>query len=287
MPWIIRCTSDAGDGRPPTTDPIDDHPVLVSALWDLGTTGVAGHGADLLAGFDDLDTAHEAVRLAAGHGMTGAVEPVNEDWARHEPTTVSITTPTGTSTFEVVAGAAFGHGAHPTTRLCLDLLAGTVDSIGSTRAAADDRDGLRLLDLGTGSGVLALAARLLGVDHVTACDIDRTAIDAARFNLEDNGVKAALIHGDIDVVAGGLDPGAPDFDVIVANVLPVVHERSAETVVSMLGPGGALVLSGFLDHQTDRVVDAYRRWRPNLEVELRTGTDDWSAVILSERSSTA
>jgi len=145
-------------------------------------------------------------------------------------------------------GLAFGTGSHPTTRLCLDWLA---------RAALEKR---RLLDFGCGSGILALAARLLGCEVVYAIDHDPQALLATQENAAYNRLAdARLIVGAQDVVAD-----VAPFDVVVANILANPLIGLAGEIAGMLVPGGKLVLSGILHAQIAQVQAAY----PNMDFEL-------------------
>ena len=159
-------------------------------------------------------------------------------------------TPRGAETvIEIDPGMAFGTGQHPTTALCLRALE---DAVRPSPSAAL-RAGMRVLDLGTGSGILAIAAAKLGAGHVLALDVDPLAVKAARQNAAANGVAAL-----IDVRDGSLSESAPPpgpfggaqdrpFDLIVANISGLTIERLAPAFVRSLLPGGVLVASGFLE----------------------------------------
>lgn len=149
-------------------------------------------------------------------------------------------------------GLAFGTGSHPTTRLCLDWL------------ACAELAKRRLLDFGCGSGILALAARLLGCAVVYAVDHDPQALLATQENAAYNRLAdAQLIIGTQDVAAKVVADVAP-FDVVVANILANPLIELAEEIADMLAPGGKLVLSGILHSQMAEVQAAY----PNMDFEL-------------------
>ena len=141
-------------------------------------------------------------------------------------------------------GLAFGSGSHPTTRLCLGWL------------AEADIDGVRVLDFGSGSGILALAACLLGAAAVTAVDHDPQALVATRDNAAYNGISEdQLSVMTPEALAGmGVD-GA--FDVVIANILANPLVELADVLCGYLAPGGRLVLSGLLGAQEDRIRKAY------------------------------
>lgn len=138
----------------------------------------------------------------------------------------------GDTVIEIDPGMAFGTGQHPTTTMCLRALEERL------------RTGDEVLDVGTGSGILAVAAAKLGASRVLALDIDPQAVKAARENAAANGV------GDVvDVCEGTLPESAAGgrFDVIVANISGLTIERLAAAFDSALKDGGALIVSGFLD----------------------------------------
>ncbi len=138
----------------------------------------------------------------------------------------------GEVTIDIEPGMAFGTGEHPTTALCLRALERAV------------RGGESVLDLGTGSGILAIAAAKLGAAHVLALDVDPQAVRAARENARRNGVEAV-----VDARVGTLTPEVAEggrFHLVCANIDGLTLERLAPLLAQSLAPGGRLVLSGFL-----------------------------------------
>ena len=139
-------------------------------------------------------------------------------------------------------GIAFGTGQHPTTRACLDA----IDAL-----AAEDA-GRTFLDVGCGSGILAIAAALEGFREVRGFDNDPDAVRNANENAAANGLGAFFFEGDLSA------PGvAAPADVVAANVLAPVLVRFAREVGALVNPGGRLILSGILDEQYAEVRDAY------------------------------
>jgi ribosomal protein L11 methyltransferase len=140
--------------------------------------------------------------------------------------------------------SAFGTGLHPTTWLCLEAVAGEV----GTRPVS------ALLDVGTGSGILALAALRLGVPAVAGLDTDDAALRAAADNaaLNDLADRFRLVYGGPESIAG-------TWPVVVANVLPAPLIEMASTLVRRIGHHGRLVLSGVGVTMEADVHDAYRR----------------------------
>jgi ribosomal protein L11 methyltransferase len=159
---------------------------------------------------------------------------------------------------------AFGTGLHPTTALCLEALE---ESIGAAPPA-------RVLDVGTGSGVLALAALLWGVPHAVGLDIDADALRVAAENARVNG-RVRQLH----LVLGGPDAVRGGWPLVVANILPAPLIEMAPALVRGLGHGGRLVLSGIPESVASEVEQAYRRLGlRTVRSESRAG---WSVLVLA------
>ena len=168
----------------------------------------------------------------------------------------NIDPPTGDADAIIVRldpGLAFGTGTHPTTALCLEWLDGL------------DLAGRSVLDVGCGSGVLAIAALKLGARAAHGVDLDPQALLASRANAEANGVGDRLsLAEDVDGVPG-------PYDFVVANILAGALEELAPRVCAALAPGGALALSGILESQTAEVVARYEPWCDELQADTRDG----------------
>lgn len=136
-------------------------------------------------------------------------------------------------------GLAFGTGTHPTTALCLEWL--------DAQALA----GKSVLDYGCGSGILAIAAALLGATAVTAVDLDPQALTATAENAERNGVAGRLRIGPPEAA------GAGRFDALVANILAGPLVALAPTLMARAAPGAPFALSGILAEQAAEVAAAY------------------------------
>lgn len=165
------------------------------------------------------------------------------------------------------AGIAFGSGEHGSTRGCLRAL----EMVAYRRPR-------RILDLGTGSGVLAMAAAKLLRRRVLATDIDPWSVRTARANAALNGLARLLACRRAD---GWLSPAvrAPGpYDLIFANILARPLCRMARTMSDHLAPGGTLILAGLLATQANWVLGAYRRQGLRLERRLREG--QWATLIL-------
>ena len=178
----------------------------------------------------------------------------------------------GDVVIELEPGMAFGTGMHPTTRLCVAALEARV------------QPGTSLLDVGTGSGVLAVLAAKLGADPVIATDIDPLAVDATRDNAERNGLAPEAIDVSLGSVPSGRD-GA--FDLIVANILARVLIKLFDgafdnvPLAQPLAPGGTMILSGILDEQAQSVVEAAARHGLSHVETLRE--EDWVALVMQKR----
>ncbi len=153
---------------------------------------------------------------------------------------------------ELDPGMAFGTGSHPTTRLCLEWLCDAVTP------------GCSVLDYGCGSGILGIAAGLLGAGDILGIDIDDKAIEAARDNAARNGVTMRLQHSGVAV--------AETFDIVVANILTNPLCVLAPAIAARVAPGGRVALSGVLEAQAGQVIDA---WAPFLALQVGAAVDGW------------
>ena len=140
---------------------------------------------------------------------------------------------------ELDPGMAFGTGYHPTTYTCLEALERLL------------RPGMRMLDLGTGSGILTIAAVKLGAAHVVALDTDPLAVRAARQNFRSTGVRPLVSLGQGTVPHPLAQAGR--FDLAVANISTRVVGERAPFILQTLTPGGILVASGIIDEQRQEV----------------------------------
>lgn len=140
-------------------------------------------------------------------------------------------------------GLAFGTGTHPTTALCLAWLDGI------------DVTDKQVTDYGCGSGILGLAALLLGARHVVGVDTDPQALEASRDNARRNGVA----DDRLDLYLPGQDPDTQS-DILLANILAQPLMDLASRLASLVRPGGHLVLSGILANQARDVMCAYEPW---------------------------
>lgn len=186
---------------------------------------------------------------------------------------VDAPAPHGTVPVHIEAAQAFGTGHHETTAGCLEA----IDIVLKRQKP------LTFLDVGTGSGVLAIAIAKRTRLRVVATDIDPIATRTATENARINGVGPDVIA----LTAAGLDhPGVAQnrpFGLIVANILAGPLARLAPEIAEAAAPGAAIILSGILNRQAARVVSAYARQGAILQRKLVRG--DWTTLILEKRGS--
>jgi ribosomal protein L11 methyltransferase len=239
----------------------EDRELLIADLWDHRSAGIVElSNARVRAFFEDAEDHGELLQLFPGSTMR--IEE-NRDWVQSardllQPMEVGARfflvpewrddpAPAGRFRIAVNPGMAFGTGAHETTRLCLEALEEFVNP------------GARVLDVGTGSGILARAAALLGAVKVYACDTDPVAVEIAGCGF-----------------VGSADAVAPaSADVVVANINPETIVRIAPDLVRVLRPGGVLLASGLELGEVERVRAALP---PAREVRDRGG---WALVVTS------
>jgi ribosomal protein L11 methyltransferase len=154
-------------------------------------------------------------------------------------------------------GLAFGSGTHPTTSLCLQWLDGLALA------------GKTVLDVGCGSGILALAALKLGAAGAVGIDNDPQALSASADNAERNGEggKLALYRPE--------DAPASTYPVVVANILASALDALADTLSARVAPGGVIALSGILQGQEDALLERYGAWFDDLRVAT---LEDWVRI---------
>jgi ribosomal protein L11 methyltransferase len=187
-----------------------------------------------------------------------------------KPSWEEVTESDETIIIEIDPGMAFGTGTHATTRLCLETLEKAFDAIPPFIEPLPAEPAV--LDVGTGSGVLAIAARKLGAGRIVATDIDPDAVQVAKLNLAMNG-----IHNEIDVSTTSLAVIGEKFSIVLANILAEDLIRMAEDLSERLLPQGLLILSGILIEREDSVREAYTGYDLSL-VEI-THQQEWSCLV--------
>lgn len=278
--------------------------LVAAALDDLRPTAIQESGNEWRVFFGttgDRDLAAQALPVAAPG--TISVEPIDvpdEDWARRsqqELTPVHVGRVTIAPPWqagatlaqegrEAVSGAApdaeakgraahpitiviqpsmgFGTGHHASTRLCTALLQQL------------DLGGKTVLDIGTGSGVLALVARALGARFVLAVDDDSDAVEAAQENLDLNGATSGIELRVADFRT--LPPHR--FDVVTANLTGSLLARGAAIIAQAVAAGGSLIVSGVLREEEPEVMAAFA---PAFAPVQRLSEDEWIGVLLERQ----
>jgi ribosomal protein L11 methyltransferase len=178
---------------------------------------------------------------------------------------------------EIEAALAFGSGHHGTTRGCLLALDRISKSLRKPRARARRMRGARILDIGTGSGVLAIAAARTLRRRVIATDIDPEAVAVARTNVRLNRAAALVWIEKANSVSTARVSSARGCQIIFANILLQPLLRLASPLQHLIAPGGRIVLSGLLRTQANAVIAAYRP----LALEDRIELDGWVTLVLA------
>lgn len=167
---------------------------------------------------------------------------------------------------ELDPGMAFGTGTHPTTVMCIQALERTV------------KNGDSVIDVGTGSGVLSIAAAMLGAKEVQAFDLDEVAVRSARLNIKLNKVSDVVAVSQNNLLDGVEENSA---DVVVANILAEVILRFTVDVVRVVKPGGYFIASGIIQPKKDLVRDDLKN--AGFEIEETMVMEDWVAIIAKKK----
>ena len=166
-------------------------------------------------------------------------------------------------------GAAFGDGRHPTTRLALQGIEAAVDAMPSDR----DLSANSVLDIGTGSGVLVIAAIRLGFGEGVGVDIDPCAVSEANANVALNQLRDR-----IDISHRSIETFEHPFDLICANLRWPTLKSLRNPIKDRLKTDGVLVLSGINTAEVETLIDWYQKG--GLQYKWHTSQDDWAAVVL-------
>jgi ribosomal protein L11 methyltransferase len=274
---------------PPGTSPAQrDRLVALLADFDL----LAIQEDDLTAPrvwtahFGSVDSRAAALEALATAGITPAqVDPVeieDDDWARRTqadlpairvgrivvapPWDLPAAAAAGEIVIEIEPSRGFGTGHHQSTRLCLVVLQGR------------DLTRQTVIDVGTGSGVLAIAAARLGAAFVSAFDNDPDAVENARENVERNQVQSIVETHRRDLTEPGLPPPA---DVVTANLTGTLLARHATAIGRLVRPYGSLIAAGFTVDEKPLVLEAFAN---DFELTESAEEDDWWAVGMRRTS---
>jgi ribosomal protein L11 methyltransferase len=240
----------------------EHHDLLIAELWEQGCAGISEFSDGCVRAFFE-DTAERDILLSRYPGATSRFEE-QRDWVETardllQPMSVGArfflvpewrddAAPPGRFRITVNPGMAFGTGVHETTRLCLEALEDYLEP------------GMTVLDVGTGSGILAEAAALLGAGKVFACDVDPVALQIAHARCPRS------FAGSAGAVRSGI------ADVAIANISPEAVIQLAPDLMRSLRPDGILLASGFEAHEVELVKAAL----PQVIEVRRKGT--WALV---------
>jgi ribosomal protein L11 methyltransferase len=167
---------------------------------------------------------------------------------------------------ELDPGMAFGTGTHPTTVLCIQALERIV------------KNGDEIIDVGTGSGVLSIAAALLGAKHIRAFDLDEVAVTTARINIKLNKVNKTVDVSQNNLLDGVIENSA---DVVVANILAEVILRFTDDTARVVKPGGYFIASGIIQQKKEQVMEALEN--ADFEIVETILMEDWVAIISKKK----
>lgn len=261
---------------------------IEAGLWDDGDVPLATRV--IVRGYfaDDAQAATTQADITRVLGYMNMMYPMpqpvfsyvnDEDWAEAwkvhyhpvrlgkriliRPRWIEVVPAEGDIVISLDPGMAFGTGTHPTTQLCLEALEDLV------------QPAIDVLDLGCGSGILAIGAALLGARNILAVDIDSVAVDVTVENARDNGV------GDyITAAQGGLEAALATgrtFDLVVVNILAkVIVPMCAQGLGETVRVGGKAIFSGLIDTQIEEVETALRQ--TGLTPVARRQTGDWVLI---------
>ena len=229
--------------EPTDTDFLDN---LQANLEEMKKNGVQ-FGEILIGDIDAADYENEWKKY---------YNPIKTKHITIVPTWIDYKASKGEKIMRLDPGMAFGTGSHATTRMCLELM---------------DVNGKDVIDVGCGSGILGIAAKICGAKSVYMCDIDEQAVEFARQN-------ASLNHVDAVIERADLLEGDRQADFIFANITADILMRFSKSIGKHLRKGGIIVLSGIIDTREAEVVQCYRD--AGYEIIERQSIDDWRAFKL-------
>jgi len=274
-----------------------DPDVVLAAADDFGPTAAEDLPGGLSIFFSTparRDEAAAAIQAAFPGALLARRDVDDEDWAQRSqanltPITVGHITvappwfvheavggpqpPAAGITITILPSMGFGTGHHATTRLCLNLM------------QRQSLLGARVLDVGTGSGVLAIAASMLGATDVVAIDFDPDALQSATENIGLNGAEAVVQPRLADLGVDGSSLSVPrGFDLVLANLTGAVLARYATVLSALVAPGGSVIVSGCLAEEAVSVERAFEM--SGVERSWREDAEEWVALAFTSPSAT-
>lgn len=236
--------------------------VKVSTMYELGDKGFE---ANLEANLEEL----KKNGVQFGEILKGEIDAADyeNEWKKYYnpiktknitivPTWIEYNPGKDEKIMRLDPGMAFGTGSHATTRMCLELM---------------DVEGKDVIDVGCGSGILGIAAKICGAKSVYMCDIDAQAVEFATKNAELNNVVATIEKAD-------LLEGEQQADFIFANITADILMRFSKSIGKHLRENGTIVLSGIIDTRLDEVIQCYQS--AGYQIVERMAIDDWRALKL-------
>ena len=234
--------------------------VKVSTMYELGDKDFE---ANLEANLEEL----KKNGVQFGEILKGEIDAADYEWKKYYnpiktknitivPTWIEYNPGKDEKIMRLDPGMAFGTGSHATTRMCLELMS---------------VEGKDVIDVGCGSGILGIAAKICGAKSVYMCDIDAQAVEFATKNAELNNVVATIEKAD-------LLEGEQQADFIFANITADILMRFSKSIGKHLRENGTIVLSGIIDTRLDEVIQCYQS--AGYQIVERMAIDDWRALKL-------
>jgi ribosomal protein L11 methyltransferase len=273
------------DFSPVAIHDLADRPLPPGGLWDPTYPPIPDPPPTPLhwnVCFDDVgerDRAAAAIHDAVPNLAIERMDLPDEDWAARSQQSLKAvragrfiiappwdlpTDGIGATVIVIEPSMGFGTGHHATTRMCLRLLSDI------------DVSDCTVLDLGTGSGVLSMAASLSGARRVAGIDVDRDAIDSAETSAKLNTLPDTITF---EVSDFRLRPPQP-ADIVLANLTGGMLTSSAAAIAALVRPHGQLILSGFDHTEVDGVLASF----PAFREQRRLSEDSWIALLLTSNS---
>ncbi len=272
------------DFAPVAIHDLADRPLPPGGLWDPTYPPIPDppptplHWNVCFNDASERDRAADAIDEAMPHLAIERVDLPDEDWAARSQESLKavragnfIVAPpwdlppedVDATVIVIEPSMGFGTGHHATTRMCLRLLS-NIDVVDQT-----------VIDLGTGSGVLSMAAALMGARSVIGIDVDQDAIDSAETSSRLNTLPDTITF----TVSDFRNEPPAAADVVLANLTGGMLTSSADSIAGLVRPHGHLVLSGFDDTEIDAVLRAF----PQFVERTRLSEDNWNALLLNPR----